>query len=57
MSQPKRRGRPVEKSIAERIPDTPGNIARSILGTAPKKNKDWKYLKGRVARRGTNTKR
>ena len=57
MSQPKRRGRPVEKPIAERIPDTPGNIARAILGTAPKKNKDWKYLKGKVTRRGTTTKR
>ncbi len=56
MSQPKRRGRPVEKPIAERIPDTPGNIARAILGTAPKKNKDWKYLKN-LRRRGTTTKR
>ena len=56
MSNLKRRGRPIEKPMAEPIPDTPQNIARAILGTAPKKNKDWKYLKN-VRGRGTTTRR
>lgn len=54
-AQPKRRGRPVEKPMAEQIPDTPENIARAILRTPPKKKGDWKYLKeGRVWGRGTS---
>ena len=47
MSKPNRRGRPIEKPIADRIPDTPENIARAILRTPPKKEGDWKYTKGR----------
>ncbi len=42
--QPSRpRGRPVEKPMPERIPDTPENIARAIMQGPPKK--EWDYLK------------
>ena len=37
-------GRPVTKTMPERIPDTPENIARAILFTPPKKADEWKYL-------------
>lgn len=58
MSQPKRKGRPVEKPLAEPIPDTPQNIARAVLGTPPKKRDEWSYLKkGRQLNKGTTTKR
>ena len=44
--QPARlRGRPIEKTIPAPIPDTPENIAKAILGTPPKKNDAWGYLK------------
>jgi len=56
MSQPKRRGRPIEKPMAEPIPDTPENIARAVLGTAPKKRDEWDYMKKRGGR-GTTSKR
>ena len=39
------RGRPVELTMAERISDTPENIARAILRSPPKKADDWRYLK------------
>ena len=42
--QKKRRGRPVEKPMAEPIPDSPENIARAIVTTPPKKRSGWKYL-------------
>ena len=37
------RGRPVQKTMPELIPDTPENIARAIMSGPPKK--DWDYLK------------
>ena len=40
-----KRGRPAKRVVAERIPDTPENIARALLGTPPKKAHEWKYLK------------
>ena len=44
--KPKRgRGRPVEKPIADQIPDTPENIMRAVLETPPKREDEWKYLK------------
>ena len=39
----RKRGRPVKKHMPEPIPDTPENIARSIMQGPPKK--DWDYLK------------
>ena len=58
MAQPKRRGRPIEKPMAKPIPDTPENIARAILGTAPKRRDEWGYMKkGDVSGKGTTTKR
>ena len=48
MSQLSRRGRPVEKPIAERIPDTPRNIARAVVNTPQKMKRSWKYLKGGI---------
>ena len=42
--QPKpQRGRPVERSMPERIPDTPENILKTVLAGPPKK--DWNYLR------------
>ena len=41
--KPPRRGRPVEKSMPEPIPDTPENVARAIMRGPPKKV--WRYLK------------
>ena len=45
--KPAPRGRPVEKPMPEPIPDTPENIARALLTTPPKSEKDWDYLKDR----------
>ena len=28
------------------IPDFPENVARAILGTQPKRDQDWRYIKG-----------
>ena len=39
------RGRPVKNTMPEPIPDTPENIARTVLSTPPKKLSEWKYLK------------
>ena len=41
----KPRGRPVTRTMAESIPDTPPNILKAILLTPPKKNQEWDYLK------------
>ena len=38
------RGRPVEKKPPPPIPDTPENIARAVVKTPPKREKDWRYL-------------
>ena len=46
MQKPKKqRERPPVKSMPDPIPDTPGNIARVLLTTPPKKQSDWKYQK------------
>ena len=43
---PKRpRGRPVTRPMAERIPDSPENIARALFATPPKKAHEWAYLR------------
>ena len=42
--QKRKVGRP-PKPMPERIPDTPENIARALLGTPPKKEEDWRYIK------------
>ena len=39
------RGRPVTRPMAERIPDTPENIARAIFSTPPKKALEWDYMR------------
>ena len=39
------RGRPVINTMPEPIPDTLENIARAVLTTPPKGERDWKYLK------------
>ena len=53
MSQPNRRGRPIERPMSEPIPDTPENIARAILGTPPKKRDEWDYLEEEQATKGS----
>ena len=46
MPRPKKhRGRPIERPMPEPIPDTPDNVARTVLNTPPKKRQDWKYIK------------
>lgn len=30
------------------IPDTPEAVAKAVLNTPPKKNRDWRYLKNRA---------
>ena len=40
-----KRGRPVEKPMAEPIDDDPENVARSLLFSKPKARGEWKYLK------------
>ena len=39
-----RRGRP-PLPIPEPIPNTPENVAKSVLNTPPKKADEWQYLK------------
>ena len=39
----KPRGRPVQNTMPEPIPDTPENVARAIMRGPPKK--EWDYLK------------
>ena len=34
--------------MPEPIPDTPENIAHAVLNTPPKKDSDWKFMKGRT---------
>lgn len=44
-NQPKaKRGRPVTRPQPEPIPDTPENVARSIMMGPPKK--EWRFLTG-----------
>ena len=42
-----RQEKPVEYPMPESIPDTPENIARAILTTPPKKEKEWRYTQDR----------
>ena len=35
----RRRGRPVEKPMPKRIPDSPENVMRAVLATAPKRDR------------------
>ena len=44
---PKPRGRPIKNTMPEPIPDTPEDVARALLTTPPKSEKDWDYLKDR----------
>ncbi len=37
------RGRP-GRPMAEKIPDTPENIMKAILGTPPKKRDEWDFM-------------
>ena len=48
VKEPAPRGRPVKNTMPEQIPDSPENIARSIMRGPPKK--DWDYLKAAKAR-------
>ena len=41
------RGRPTVKTFPDPIPDTFENVAASVLGTPPKKDHEWEYLKNR----------
>ena len=42
--QEETRGRP-GRPMAEKIPDTPENIMRAILGTPPKKRDEWDFMR------------
>lgn len=41
------RGRPVEYSMPEPIPDTPENIMKAILRTPPRKRENWRFVRER----------
>lgn len=47
-----KRGRPVEYPLPEPIPDSPENIARALLATPPKKQKEWRHIQERETRTG-----
>ena len=40
-----KRGRPVEKPMPKRIPDTPENIAKAMFRVGRKSESEWRYLK------------
>ena len=40
-------GRPEEKKMPERIPDTPENIMRALVTTPPKGEDEWRYMEQR----------
>ena len=42
MTEKRKRGRPCEKFMPEPVPDTPENIARTIMQGAPKAEWDFK---------------
>ena len=45
MTEPQRKvGRPA-RPMPKPIDDTPENVARAILTTPPKKDREWRYLK------------
>lgn len=46
------RGRPVEYPLPDPIPDSPENIARALLATPPKKQKEWRHIRERETRTG-----
>ena len=37
--------------MPEPIDDVPENVARAIFGTPPKREQDWRYLKGEPPKR------
>ena len=44
-TEKRKRGRPVEKPMAEPIDDDPEDVARTLLFSKPRKRGEWKYLK------------
>ena len=40
-----KRGRPVQRAMPEPIPDTLGNVLRTLVTAPPKKKDEWYYLK------------
>ena len=43
------RGRPVEKPMPERIPDTPENISKALFRVGKKAENQWRYLRKKSA--------
>lgn len=43
-STPKRAHRRAERRMPEPIPDTPENIMRAVVNTAPKADDEWRYV-------------
>lgn len=41
MASQRGRGRPIEKPLPERVPDTPENMLNAVLGIPPKRS--WRY--------------
>ena len=41
----RKRGRPPVDVMPDSIPDTPTNVARAILSSPSKNDKDWDFLK------------
>ena len=39
------KGRRAKPAMPARIPDTPDNVARALLGAPPKKPAEWDYLR------------
>ena len=44
-----KRGRPVEKHMPDRIPDTPENIAKNLFRVGKKSGNEWHYMKKKSA--------
>lgn len=40
----KKRGRPVEYTMPEQIPDTPENVAAALMRQPPRKPDEWKFM-------------
>ena len=45
MTEPRKRGRPVEKPEPDPIPDSPENVLRALVTAPPRAEGDWDYLR------------
>ena len=45
----RKRGRPVVRTMPDKIDDTPENIAGAMFRVKPKREDEWRYLKKKTA--------